>query len=142
MPMLRTRALRARFAHGSYRGSSLAGPTQKWQAPGLSEAWIETASQVARGGDPVSAPQLLVLPALAPVPCFPRSLVWPPLVCGSLPTPPQGALLGPGVGCGAWAWGVRGPSCRRGVKRPPPLPPPPILEGRCLSEKPGGRHRW
>lgn len=107
----------------------------------------ETLSQMACGGDPISPPQLLVLPTLAPGP------VSPGLWCqGRAGDSVGGGVLAPfsvwlplphPKGCSwAQALGCEGPLLQRGVKRPPSLPPPPILEGCCLSGKLGGRHRW
>lgn len=143
MPMLRTQAQRARFTRGSYRGSSLAGPTRRWQAPGLSGAWIETASQVARGGDPVSAPQLLVLPVLALVPDSPG--LWcqgrrfgggpgPPWCVDLPPCPtPRGA---PGPGRGVWGLdlGCEGPQLQKRSEKATTSPSaPPSWKGAILA---------
>lgn len=72
--------------------------------------------------DPVSPPQLLVLPTHGPgPPWWPRGQGRAEIRGSSLsvwlPTPPQGVLLGPGAG-------VRGPPWQRGEQRPPPSPAP------------------
>lgn len=97
----------------------------------------ETLSQMACGGDPISPPQLLVLPTLAPGPVSPG--LWcqgragdsvggggpGSLQCVAPPAPPQGVLLGPGAG-------VRGPPAAERSEKATVSPSAPY-PGRLLS---------